>query len=194
MKKYIYGFTLTEMAIVLGILGFILGAIWVAASSAYESSKITRTNAQIMSIAHAIRDLYAGRLTMESTAVVWPDISPQLVSTGVFPSDMPIVNDPVTGLPHPTDLWGGQVIVYEDSVTLTDFSISYLGLPQSACIKLLIASSGRSAIGDGLRGIGGGSTIWLDAASFPNGMSPTQAATICDVAANSYAAFNFSLH
>ncbi len=58
------GFTLTEAAIVLGIVGLILGAIWVAAAAVYENMRTNRANEQILKVAQAVRSLYASSPTM----------------------------------------------------------------------------------------------------------------------------------
>ncbi len=42
-----HGFTLTEIAIVLGIIGLILGAVWKAASSVYQSANVTTLQQQM---------------------------------------------------------------------------------------------------------------------------------------------------
>jgi prepilin-type N-terminal cleavage/methylation domain-containing protein len=53
------GFTLTEIAIVLGIIGLILGAIWGAASSVYSNKHIADAEQGITATAQAVRSLYA---------------------------------------------------------------------------------------------------------------------------------------
>src|SRR6202000_3454343 len=53
------GFTLTEIAIVLGIIGLILGAIWAAASSVYANLKANAAQQGVLAAAQAVRSLYA---------------------------------------------------------------------------------------------------------------------------------------
>ena len=49
------GFTLTEIAIVLGIIGLILGAIWVAAASVYQNQRIGHANTALLHTAQSVR-------------------------------------------------------------------------------------------------------------------------------------------
>src|SRR5882757_10048711 len=74
------GFTLTEIAIVLGIIGLILGAIWAAASSVYNNLKANQAQQGILSAAQAVRSLYA---TSSTTGVVNAVIS----APGLFPTN-----------------------------------------------------------------------------------------------------------
>src|SRR3984957_13178951 len=53
------GFTLTEIAIVLGIIGLILGAIWGAASAVYANKKAADAEQGITASTQAVRSLFA---------------------------------------------------------------------------------------------------------------------------------------
>src|SRR5580698_8781109 len=77
------GFTLTEIAIVLGIVGLILGAIWVAAAAVYNNLRISHANTQILQTAQAIRTLYATQNTVTAG-----DITPSIITAGAVPKDM----------------------------------------------------------------------------------------------------------
>jgi prepilin-type N-terminal cleavage/methylation domain-containing protein len=55
------GFTLTEIAIVLGIIGLILGAIWGAASAVYSNKHIADSEQAITAAAQAVRSMYANQ-------------------------------------------------------------------------------------------------------------------------------------
>ena len=54
------GFTLTEMAIVLGIIGLILGAIWYAASSVYLNWKVSNIMQEVVVFENNARVQYHG--------------------------------------------------------------------------------------------------------------------------------------
>ena len=62
----IRGFTLTEIAIVLGIIGLILGAIWVAAAAVYNNMRVATANTELLQITQAMRAMYA------TSSTVWP--------------------------------------------------------------------------------------------------------------------------
>ncbi|HBM91405.1 MAG TPA: hypothetical protein DD400_06000 [Rhodospirillaceae bacterium] len=59
-NKKTTGFTLTEMAIVVLVVGIVLGAIWVAAGHVHTKTQITQTINDISQIAKNVRGVYAG--------------------------------------------------------------------------------------------------------------------------------------
>jgi prepilin-type N-terminal cleavage/methylation domain-containing protein len=74
------GFTLTEIAIVLGIIGLILGAIWAAASSVYANLKSNQAQQGILAAAQAVRSMFATSAntgTAASTPITSPGMFPQ---------------------------------------------------------------------------------------------------------------------
>ena len=77
-------FTLTEIVIVLGIIGAILGAIWSAASHVGDSQKVNRAVTQILVISEGIRALYpSGTISGGSQ-----DLTALLQNSRIIPSDM----------------------------------------------------------------------------------------------------------
>jgi len=93
------GFTLTEIAIVLGIMGLILGAIWVAAASVYNNQRVNQANAGIMQVLQGIRTLYAQQATIEGG-----DRTADLIGAGVIPTNF--INGTTMRSP-----WGGNMYV-----------------------------------------------------------------------------------
>lgn len=77
------GFNLIEAAIVLGIVGLVVGGIWTAAASAYANMRQQTASKQLLSFAQGIKNYYAnsGTTTVETTAA-------NLINAGVVPSDM----------------------------------------------------------------------------------------------------------
>ena len=130
------GFTLTEAAIVLGIVGLILGAIWVAAASVYSNMRVNTANKQLMTIVQNVRSLYASSATMDAAATM-----AQLISAGVFPGD----TNPGSPAGHATNGWGGDIVVAPQTLTVAgdSFSVSFASVPQQACTQLAIANSGQ---------------------------------------------------
>ena len=62
------GFTLTELSIVLGIIGLILGAIWVAASAVYSNLHLATANTQLLQVTQAVRAMYATSVLVDPGA------------------------------------------------------------------------------------------------------------------------------
>lgn len=138
------GFTLTEIAIVLGIVGLILGAIWVAAAGVYNNQKINRANTEILTILQSVRSLYASSGAVGSDT----EITNSLCQANVFPGDM--VGVAACGdnsIRHP---WGaaGTVHVYSTSSMTANtgdaIQIEFINIPRWACISLLTALGGNS--------------------------------------------------
>ncbi len=184
-KGKIRGFTLTEAAIVLGIVGLILGAIWVAAASVYENLRVSTTSNQLLQIVQAVRSMHATQSTVDS------DISAILVArAGGIPSDM-VVKDSSGAVTAVRDVWAGDVTIDAAtySVPYDSFAITFSAVPQSACSNLLIRNTGAGR-DSGL--IGAGSAV-STSTSFP--MTLTQAIAACSntSAAGNNVVFTFRL-
>ncbi|WP_301102522.1 type 4 pilus major pilin [Propionivibrio sp.] len=174
------GFTLTEAAIVLGIVGLILGAIWVAAASVYANLRVKQTTEQILQIAQAVRALHATSTTI--TAITALDVA----RAGGIPKDM---LDNATNPTTVTNVWGGAVTI--TAPTPTTFTINYAGVPQQPCADLAVRSTGAGRDA-GLTNVLLNTTN-IAAAAFP--ISVSAAVTGCSVtlAAGQPIAFTFRL-
>jgi len=129
------GFTLTEIAIVLGIIGLILGAIWVAAAGVYANQRVSKANDSVLKIAQGIRTLYASSSTTGYVAATL--ITPVLVTAGVIPTDLQ------GGVgPFPNGTTG--VIATSDGL---GFVIAMSNVPRSSCINLLTIVGGTNRDG-----------------------------------------------
>jgi type II secretory pathway pseudopilin PulG len=139
MSRKNRGFTLTEAAIVLGIVGLILGAIWVAAGSVYSNMRVNTTSSQIIQMVSGIRSLYAG-----STLVDFPASSQlNLAKAGAIPKDL--VDNPTTPTTV-TDVWGGNITISPNNAggaARSGFSITMSLVPQDACVGLLVRLTGQ---------------------------------------------------
>jgi prepilin-type N-terminal cleavage/methylation domain-containing protein len=100
------GFTLTELAVVLAVVGVILGAILVAAARVSVSNRAQRATGEIMQIVDGYRSLYAARGVDVADGT---DITCLGVDSGFFPTTM-IVGDCASGT-YPRPAWGGDTSV-----------------------------------------------------------------------------------
>ncbi len=171
------GFNLIEAAIVLGVVGLVIGGIWVAAASVNENMKISRTEGAILQIMTGLRQKFSRN--------DWPGL-------GLPPDDYELWDyvEPMELLPADfidhSDLWGGYLGVYWSGASPV-IDIYFDTLTKSRCIKLISAVTAHYKDTTDLTGvwIGAPSNTWLDV--WP--IDP--AATGCEEGAS--VEFNFSL-
>ena len=129
------GFTLTELAIVLGVIGTILGGIWSGVAMMHANMKVNLMHKQLLIITNNIRGLYPGGKTFLSATHA--DITSSLVSAGVFPPEM--IN-PVDNLPYTP--WGTRIYAHQSTsapdASTTQFEVYVPGpSPSKDICKLL---------------------------------------------------------
>lgn len=139
---------MVEAAIVLGVVGLVIGGIWIAASSVSENHKVTETAKGILSIVHGTRALVTP-VDYPSTNMTSTTITPLLIAAKIIPSSLVQGNNAVT--PWGTYLhvslgyFGKQRI----HVTLLGSGhVGNLGINQRQCtalVKRLIALSGQNS-------------------------------------------------
>ena len=84
------GFNLIEAAIVLAVVGGVIGGIWVAAASISERLKVNKTTAGILQIVTGVRHVF-GRESHTQTTDVY--VTPAVINAGIFPRDWELKND-----------------------------------------------------------------------------------------------------
>lgn len=143
--KKLYGFSLTELAIVLGIIGTILGAIWVVVGMTYANLKISATTKQIDAIAAGVRGLYGYHAAFNSS--INGEITSRLINNHIFPSDMALqtVTDPTYGTAsRPIHAWNSYAMVTVQGTNT--FRISYENVPKEGCINTALAIGGTEGV------------------------------------------------
>jgi prepilin-type N-terminal cleavage/methylation domain-containing protein len=158
------GFTLTELAIVLGIMGTILGAIWTATSHVYTNQKITKTAQEVLTLAQGIRSMYANKVAIDTG-----DLTQLAINANLYPSDM-LQSSACTGTPPqnvmttgscPLDPFNGEMSVNNSTSqafppvpsATNEFNIYLWGLGSSNCAAVLSAIIPQAVAGGGLIGM-----------------------------------------
>ena len=105
-------FTLTELAIVLGVIGLILGAIWTAAAKVYANNRVNKGVQQVLAVSNGVRSIY-------NKGYVDAGVLSQLaVNNGLYPPDMlnaagcntaAIASDGQNATPCPLNPWNGEL-------------------------------------------------------------------------------------
>jgi prepilin-type N-terminal cleavage/methylation domain-containing protein len=136
--KDIKGFTLTELAIVLGVIGIILGAVWASARTVYQSREATQANAEILALIQGINSTYAN--TSVTGDAAGTDETGLLSNAGVLASDMNATTTP----------WGTGTGIRVTSQTASlagdSYAIELNGVPTAGCDTLLLMSNYPSSL------------------------------------------------
>ena len=136
------GFTLTEIAIVLGIIGLILGAIWVAAAAVYNNMRISTANTQLLQITQAVRAMYATSATVDAGADMPGNLT--YLRAGIFPTSALDTGVPssATAAHNP---WNGNIYISHATYNVNSdgFIVAFDAIPSQGCISLLTSSTGQ---------------------------------------------------
>lgn len=192
LPRKLRGFTLTEAAIVLGIVGLILGAIWVAAASVYNNMRVSTTSNQLLQIVQSIRSI-------NSTSTTIPGLAAGTgAGSGVFlvaqangiPGDM-ITRNAAGAITGVRDVWNGDVEIESATSTIADdsFLITLNGVPQGACSDLIVRNTGQGR-DSGLTQVGANGTNYN---AFPVTMAQAVGACNVTAAAGNVVEFRFTL-
>ena len=165
------GFTLIEIAIVLTIVGLVIGGIWLAASTVYNNRKKTQLGQDAVQIVQNVRNLYAGQSASTANSIT----TAAAITAGAIPSNLILAGNATA-----TTAFGGGSLTTVTSPNANQFVITMSGIPQDACIEML---SGRLAqTAQGARRIGLVTVNGVGQAAFP--ITPVVANGACPVANN----------
>lgn len=144
-------YTLTEIALVLGILGLVLGAIWVAASTIYNSRRVSTAIIELMNIKQNMQTLYATSLAVDVGAnmgtLPFTGISAGASTTyaqvNVLPANT--ITQPSSTTYTITNPWGGSINIMatsNGSLANNSFVVDFDRVPISACITMISEVAG----------------------------------------------------
>lgn len=149
------GFTLTELAIVLGVVGLILAGIWSGAQAVYQSQRAEQTVRYLTQIASGVKSTFAA---YPAKQLLPADVT-LLANNGVIPSEMVTAAGNSTTAPTMVNLWGGAVTILHLGNCLAStglancWKVSLASLPQKACVELLSRMGASNATTQGLDSI-----------------------------------------
>jgi hypothetical protein len=126
-SRFKKAFSLIEAAIVLGIVGLVIGGIWIAAETVSTNNKVNISSTYSHKIVHDLLRLYKGQEFPTS----FTDLTPTLISANIIPPDM-IANGAAV------NVWGGAYEIIIPSAGL--LRVTFYSVPQSACVKFVNAS------------------------------------------------------
>lgn len=187
------GFNLIEAAIVLGIVGLVVGGIWVAATSVYSNLRSKSASDLLLKVAQSVRALYATSATTGYAANT--DITAFMAQSNVLPTGALTTASTAATAANTVNPWNGQIGI-DARANGTSFAVTFSNVPSPACVDLVmrnVAGTGRDA---GLIQFGGGAAANLAAgtASYPTTATQnvtigtvvtlTQAQTVCDSGAS----------
>ncbi|MGV0950347.1 MAG: type II secretion system protein [Azonexus sp.] len=131
-------YSLIEAAVVLGLLGVVIGGVWVSAASFNENRKVEECATVIFTLSQSLQRLIsfadAARIGDANTA-------PFIKSAGLIPKDweVPISVTYPAGIRTP---FGGQFYTETHPDGTITIVFGGRGMPRAACIKLVMRTSG----------------------------------------------------
>lgn len=164
------GFNLIEAAIVLGVIGLVIGGIWVAAAAVQANLRKADASKGLIQIVQNVRNLYYGQSPTGTADVA---ITTELINARAIPGDF--ISGTLARNP-----FNGSVVVNLDPVN-SEIDIVYQAVPRDACIDLTSKNTNIST-GMGLTAIridnnGSPASYEVTVTTFP--YLPTVAATDC---------------
>jgi Prokaryotic N-terminal methylation motif len=177
------GFTLTELAIVIGITGLIVAAIWVAGSMVNERMKINQAVDEFQTVSHDMIALYQGRPLPTPCTSPSNDMTDNAISANLIPSWAVV---PVVPCSQATNPWGTQFSVFAAispiPFPVNGFYLVFGAIPLDACIALMLQGTSCDPTQTGCPNMveGAGGLLPAPAAGgWQTVMTPAEAVTLC---------------
>ena len=138
------GFSLLEAAVVLGVVGLVIGGIWGVAASVRASMQANQLHQQTLNLVSSIRDYYANRPLPAAAGA----ITTTLQTKGRFPEEMCPANCVAASIPGIIirNAYGGttNVTIPNPATYSNQFYIIYTSVPQKGCMELGMKLSARA--------------------------------------------------
>jgi type II secretory pathway pseudopilin PulG len=166
------GFSIIEMAIVLGIVGIVLASIWAYADWAFENARRQRLSEELLTVVNNVHALYSGQAGIGGGGDQISAVTPTLIQQNAIPSTMVRSGNGCTNGAAPfsctDDPWGpngnitggtfgvcawtaapsgapaGTNCPAAGAIVSQFFAIEISGLPQISCINVAPQNSSAS--------------------------------------------------
>jgi type II secretory pathway pseudopilin PulG len=139
------GFTLTELAIMLGIVGILLAAIWVAGNSVHRGNQANQAAQELQTISQNMLTLYQNRALPAVIAgcPALPDITANAIAAEIVPSGnvVPGAGGACASASNPWSGAGGSLKIISIPATKR-FGVKFFKVPLDGCIALLLHGTG----------------------------------------------------
>lgn len=143
-QRAVKGFNLIEAAIVLGIVGLVVGGIWVAATSVYANLRSKSATDQLLKVAQSVRALYA--TSSVTGAANGTDLTSAMAQANVLPTDVLTTAPNAATAANTVNPWGGNVAVYSapnnNGTAQGGFAITFTRIPAAACTDFVMRNLG----------------------------------------------------
>lgn len=134
-RKKMCGFNLIEAAIVLGVVGLVVGGIWISAAAVQQNLRNADASKGLLQIVQNIRNIYYGQ-TLTSTAT----ITTEMIAANAFPSDF---IQSTTDVRNP---WNGGIVLRIAGAAFDKLEVDFAAVPKDSCIKLVSGNSNALSI------------------------------------------------
>jgi type II secretory pathway pseudopilin PulG len=130
---------LGELAIVLGVIGLILGAIWTATQSVSNRNAANQAAQELQTVSLNMLTLYQNRALPPPACAGGSDITANAISAGTVPSNYVLSGG--GGCSSGAHAWSSTVhsfVIYSVGST---FRLAFYNIPESGCISLLLQAT-----------------------------------------------------
>ncbi len=139
------GFSLLEAAVVLGVVGLVIGGVWGVYSSVRASMQSNLLHQQTLNLVSSVRDYYANRPLPAAAG----SITSTLQTKGRFPEEMCPANclsASTPSSPSPRNAYGGTATVNipNPATYSNQFYITYASVDKKGCMELGMKLSARA--------------------------------------------------
>lgn len=161
-KNHKRGFNLIEAAIVLGVVGLVIGGIWIAAAAVNDQLKVSKAASGLVYACNRATNVFPRNLTPDSGGEI--DILSSAIAANVFLSEWVnngVVNSPISSnvliTQHTDDGWAVGIDDVQGMI-----SVYLVEVPKKYCRRLLpaINTKTNTFISWVTVGVGGNDTHW----------------------------------